>query len=92
MVEGAVIHDPGVPLFALLYRVEVNVGCLTGHVLGVGYSTYCLVEGWATIATTDDYRFAYMLAKWLQDLFAEVLDVRDEVGRNAIADASGASG
>lgn len=70
----------------------MNVGCLTGLVLGVGYSTYCLVEGWATIATTDDYLFAYMLAKWLQDLFAEVLDVRDEVGRNAIVDASGASG
>ena len=33
----------------LLHRWQVDIRCLTPHVLTVGYTTHCLVEFWATI-------------------------------------------
>ena len=59
LVETAVLEDElGIELAGGLIG-QADVGCLSGLVLGVGYSSYQLVELGTSVAGINDYRFAY---------------------------------
>ena len=47
--------------------------------LTVGHTTNGFVQFGATVATANQYGLAYVLAKGLQNFFAEVLEVRDHL-------------
>jgi len=78
-MEAAVVDDPEHPFFAGLVIGNVDVGCMTGEVLGVVFAAYGLVQGWTTIAGADGDGNVEMLTQWFEDLFAEALEVIEDL-------------
>ena len=77
LVEAAVLEDElGIELAGSLVG-QADVGCFARLVLGVGYTSYQLVELRASVAGVNDYRSSYPLAQGFEDLLAEVLQVAD---------------
>lgn len=62
----------------------MNVTGFAGHVLRVADSTYSFVEGWATVAGTDDDRFLHIGSQGFLDLFAEGFEVGYYLGVSRI--------
>ena len=106
MVVVAVVHDPGEPsvedvgvgeALALLAReVILRDADVTGFAKGVlwGIDASNLdVELWATVAAGDDDGLAREGSEGFEDLFAQLLEGRDVLWRNAVVDAKlGGSG
>ena len=87
LVETAVLEDElGIELASGLVG-QADVGCFARLVLGVGYSSYQLVELRASVAGVNDYRPSYPLAQGFEDLLAEVLQVADCFQRWDVVDA-----
>ena len=77
LVETAVLEDElGIELASGLVG-QADVGCFACLVLGVGYSSYQLVELRAAVTGINDYRPSYPLAQRFEHLLAEVLQVAD---------------
>ena len=77
LVETAVLEDElGIELAGGLVG-QADVGCFARLVLGVGYSSYQLVELRAAVTGINDYRPSYPLAQRFEHLLAEVLQVAD---------------
>ena len=76
-----VVHKPDKPSLAGGFVWNVNVGCFTILVLGIGYTADSFVKGGATEATADDDRAVEVFAQGFEDVDAELLQVADNVER-----------
>lgn len=66
LVEVGVVHQPDEPSFEFIKVWHVDVGSLSLQMLAVLHATYCGIQLWATIATTDDdgYRPPLIPLRW----------------------------
>lgn len=88
LMELAVIHNPFEPLFADGFGGDAEVSRLARHVLACCAASYGLIQSRRAIAGAYHNRGIEVRAERFEDVDAELLEIRDDLKRRRIVNAS----